>query len=178
MAAFIGRFYDRSSFDHPRRDFGFNVFYMGINLGAFLGLILATSLKDYYGYGVAFYSSLVVSFIMFILLSIGYKVIDKHLLDIKIKPLVICRVLLVLFVYISLLFYIFKSPSVANFSVIGSALISLLILLISIRKSSVSKVMVAIIFFCLSIVYWTLYFQMFISLLLFTQYSVELSNVN
>ncbi len=164
MAAFIGRFYDRSSFDDSRRDFGFNVFYMGINLGGFLGLILATSLKDHFGYSVAFYSSLVISFSMFILLSTGYKLIDKHLLSIKITPLVIFRVCLILFLYITLLFYIFKSPEVANYSVLGSVLISLIILGISISKSSVHRVVVAIMFFSLSIVYWMLYFQMFISL--------------
>ena len=173
MAAFIGRFYDRSSLDNARRDFGFSVFYMGINLGSFLGLVLATSLKDHYGYGVAFYSSLAVSLVMFILLSAGYKLIDKHLLEIKITPLVIFRVCLILFLYITLLFYIFKSPKIANFSVLASAVIALLILLISVRKSSVSKVLVAIVFFSLSIVYWALYFQMFISLLLFTEYSVD-----
>ncbi len=38
MASFIGRFYDRSSLDDSRRDFGFNIFYMGINFGSFLAL--------------------------------------------------------------------------------------------------------------------------------------------
>ncbi|MGQ4006309.1 peptide MFS transporter [Francisellaceae bacterium CB300] len=173
MAAFIGRFYDRSSLDNSRRDFGFNIFYMGINLGGFLGLVLATSLKDHYGYDVAFYSSLVISFAMCVLLSIGYKLINKHLLTIKITPLVIFRVCLILFLYITLLFYIFKSPEIANYSVLGSALISLMILFVSIRRSSVRRVIVAIIFFSLSIVYWALYFQMFISLLLFTSYAVD-----
>jgi len=173
MAAFIGRFYDRSSLDNTRRDFGFNIFYMGINLGGFMGLVLATSLKDHYGYEVAFYSSLVISFFMCVLLAVGYRVIDKHLLDIKLTPLVIFRSCLILFLYITLLFYIFKSPEVANYSIFAAALVSLLILFVSVRKSSLSRVLIAIVFFILSIVYWTLYFQMFISLLLFTEYSVE-----
>ena len=178
MAAFIGRFYDRSSLDNSRRNFGFNLFYMGINLGSFLGLILAASIKDHYGYEVAFYSSIVVSFGMCILLSISYKVIDKHLLDIKITSLVVFKVCLIIFLYITLLFYIFRSPEIADYSILIAALISLLILFISVRKSSLSRVLVAIVFFILSIVYWTLYFQMFISLLLFTKYSVGQYLVN
>ncbi|QLE79883.1 peptide MFS transporter [Francisella sp. Scap27] len=173
MAAFIGRFYDRSSFDDSRRDFGFNVFYMGINLGGFLGLILATSLKDHFGYDIAFYSSLVVNLLMFIMLCSGYKLIDKHLLDIRFSLLVILRVCLILVVYISLLFYVFKYPEVANYSVLASAIVSIFILLISIKKSSVRKVIAASVFFLLSIVYWALYFQMFICLLLFVEYSVK-----
>lgn len=173
MAAFIGRFYDRSSFDDSRRDFGFNVFYMGINLGGFLGLVLATSLKDHFGYDIAFYSSLVVNLLMFIMLCSGYKLIDKHLLDIRFSPLIIFRVCLILIVYISLLFYVFKYPEVANYSVLASAIVSIVILLISIKKSSVRKVIAASVFFLLSIVYWALYFQMFICLLLFVEYSVK-----
>ena len=62
---------------------------------------------------------------MLILLSIGYKLIGKHLLDIKLTSLVIFRVCVILCLYIALLFYIFKSPEIANYSVLGSALISL-----------------------------------------------------
>lgn len=173
MAAFIGRFYDRSSFDDSRRDFGFNIFYMGINLGGFLGLVFATSLKDHFGYDIAFYSSLVVNLLMFIMLCSGYKFIDKHMLDIRFSLLVILRVCLILVVYISLLFYVFKYPEVANYSVLASAIVSIFILLISIKKNSVRKVIAASVFFLLSIVYWALYFQMFICLLLFVEYSVK-----
>ena len=173
MAAFIGRFYDRSSFDDSRRDFGFNVFYMGINLGGFLGLVFATSLKNHFGYDVAFYSSLVVNFCMFIMLCGGYKIIDKHLLDIRLSSLIVFKVCLILTVYISLLFYVFKYPEIANYSILASAIVSMTILLISIKKSSVRKVIAASVFFLLSTVYWALYFQMFICLLLFVEYSVK-----
>lgn len=173
MAAFIGRFYDRSSFDNSRRDFGFNIFYMGINLGGFLGLVLAMSLKDHFGYGVAFYSSMVVNFVMLIFLSIGYRFINKHMMVVQITITTIVRVMLILFLYITLLFYVFNSPDVANFSVLASVIISLFVLLFSVRKSSWNRVFVATIFFSLSIVYWALYFQMFISLLLFTEYAVK-----
>ncbi|AIT09183.1 major facilitator transporter [Candidatus Francisella endociliophora] len=173
MASFIGRFYDRSSLDNSRRDFGFNIFYMGINLGGFLGLVFAMSLKDHYGYDSAFYSSLFVNLVMFILLIIGYSFVSKHMVKIKVTLLTVCRVLLIMFLYITLLFYIFHSPYVANFSVLAAIIVSLFILLLSVRKSSWNKVFVAVIFFILSILYWALYFQMFISLLLFTEYAVN-----
>lgn len=173
MAAFIGRFYDRSSLDNARRDFGFNIFYMGINLGGFLGLVFATSLKDRYGYETAFYSSLVVSFTMLILLVVGYKFVNKHMVVVKISLSMVLKVSLILFLYVILLFYVFHSPYVANFSILIAVIISLIILLLSVRKTGWHKVFVASIFFSLSIIYWALYFQMFISLLLFTEYAVN-----
>jgi len=173
MAAFIGRFYDRSSFDNTRRDFGFNIFYMGINLGGFLGLVFAMSLKDHFGYDAAFYSSLFVSFVMLALLLGGYRFINKHMMTVSVTFSTILRVALIFFLYITLLFYGFNSPDIANFSVLAAISVSLVILLFSVRKSSWNKVIVASIFFTLSIVYWSLYFQMFISLLLFTEYAVS-----
>ena len=134
MASFIGRFYDRSSLDNARRDFGFNIFYMGINLGGFLGLVFAMSLKDHYGYDAAFYSSLIVSFTMLVLLAAGYRFVNKHMVVVRIRLLTILRVSLILFLYITLLFYVFHSPDVANFSTLAAVIISLGILLLSVRK--------------------------------------------
>ncbi|MBK2033131.1 peptide MFS transporter, partial [Francisella noatunensis subsp. noatunensis] len=55
-----------------KRDFGFNIFYMSINLGSFGALFIASWLKDNYGYGAPFYSNMAVSAFMLCLL-VGFK---------------------------------------------------------------------------------------------------------
>lgn len=178
MGCFIGRFYDKSTLSDSRRDLGFNIFYMGINLGGFFALFLATWLKDTYGYGAPFYSSMAVSIIMLCLLFVGFKIVNKHVIDFKLSLSMVLRVSALLVIYMVLLFYIFKHSAVADLSVFIAFLGSIVILIISIRKSNLKKVIVAGIFFLLSIAYWAVYFQMFISLLLFTQYSVDHSILN
>ncbi len=58
LASFIGDFYGRSGLSDSHRDFGFSVFYIGINLGVFLSTLVASSLKEKYGFSAAFYSSI------------------------------------------------------------------------------------------------------------------------
>ncbi|MBK2258159.1 peptide MFS transporter [Francisella philomiragia] len=178
MSAFIGRFYDKSSLNDSKRDFGFNIFYMGINLGSFGALFIASWLKDNYGYGAPFYSSMAVSAFMLCLLLVGFKFLNKHIIEFKLTLSVTLKVTLLLIVYIMVLFYIFEQPIIANLSIFVAVIASKVILGISMKKSSFKKVFVAGIFFLLSIIYWGLYFQIFISVLLFTQYSVDNSLLN
>jgi len=178
MPAFIGRFYDKSSLNDSKRDFGFNIFYMGINLGSFGALFIASWLKDNYGYGAPFYSSMAVSAFMLCLLLVGFKFLNKHIIEFKLTLSVTLKVTLLLIVYIIVLFYIFEQPIIANLSIFVAVIASKVILGISMKKSSFKKVFVAGIFFLLSIIYWGLYFQIFISVLLFTQYSVDNSLLN
>lgn len=178
MSAFIGRFYDKSSLNDSKRDFGFNIFYMGINLGSFGALFIASWLKDNYGYGAPFYSSMAVSAFMLCLLLLGFKFLNKHIIEFKLTLSVTLKVTLLLIVYIIVLFYIFEQPIIANLSIFVAVIASKVILGISMKKSSFKKVFVAGIFFLLSIIYWGLYFQIFISVLLFTQYSVDNSLLN
>ena len=91
---------------------------------------------------------------------------------------IVIKVALLLTVYIIVLFYIFEQLVIANLSIFIAVITSMLILGVSIKKSSYKKVFVAWIFFLLSIIYWGLYFQIFISVLLFTQYSVDNSLLN
>ncbi len=51
VSALLGRYYDD---DDPRRSSGFTIFYMGINVGAFLGSLLAGLVAREFGYGAAF----------------------------------------------------------------------------------------------------------------------------
>jgi POT family proton-dependent oligopeptide transporter len=51
ISTLVGSMYERKD---PRRDGGFTLFYMGINLGAFLGAIVCGFLLQFYGFGFGF----------------------------------------------------------------------------------------------------------------------------
>ena len=177
MASFIGRFYDRSGFDDSKRDFGFNIFYMGINLGGFCALVLASYLQKTYGYASAFYSSMFVNFLMLVLLILGYKVVHKHMMKTKITLKNIFKVFLILMVYMGLLFFIYSKPYLANLAIFVAAMLAIAIMVIA-AKHSLRKTLVAGVFFLLSIVFWAIFFQIYISLLIFSSSAVDNSLLN
>ncbi len=51
ISTIVGALYER---DDPRRDSGFTIFYMGINIGAFLGALIAGWLGQTYGWSYGF----------------------------------------------------------------------------------------------------------------------------
>lgn len=51
ISTIVGKLYEK---DDPRRDSGFTIFYMGINLGSFLATILCGWLGETYGWGYGF----------------------------------------------------------------------------------------------------------------------------
>ena len=175
MASFIGRFYDKSGLPESSRDFGFNIFYMGINLGSFGALFVASWLKDKYGFSAPFYSSITISVFMFLLLVVGFGVLKKHITDTKFTLVKTAKISVLLTAYVIVLFFIFKKPILADLSIVVALLGSIIILALSVKKSSLKRVLVAGIFFALSTIYWGLYFQMFISFLLFTNNTVDTS---
>ena len=71
--------------DHPElRDQGFNIFYMGINLGAFISPLTVSWLRLHYGWGPAFMSAAIA-----MLLSLGvFITFNRHVADaaVKVEP--------------------------------------------------------------------------------------------
>lgn len=51
ISAMVGNLYERGD---PKRDSGFNIFYMGINLGALLSALLSAPLRNEWSFNVAF----------------------------------------------------------------------------------------------------------------------------
>ena len=131
---------------------------MEINLGSFGALFIASWLKNNYGYGAPFYSSMVISAFMICLLLIGFRLLNKHIIEFKLTLTIVIKVALLLTVYIIVLFYIFEQLVIANLSIFIAVITSMLILGVP-KKSSYKKVFVAGIFFLLSIIYWAYIFK-------------------
>lgn len=172
ISSFIGRFYDDSGLSTSHRDFGFNVFYVGINFGSFFALLFASYLKDKYGFAAPFYSSIIVTLAMFINLFIGFFILGKHIDKSRLTKANLLKAIFISIAYSMIIFIILKNPEIANISIFVASAFCLAIMGISARNGNWKNVVVALIFFVLSIIYWVLYFQIFISILLFIDKSV------
>ena len=167
MSSFLGIFYTANKSTSASRSFGFSLFYSGINSGGLFALIFAGYLSSYYGYNVAFYSALIASLIMLISFFTGFKVNIKYIVNQKINFKQIVYIILILLTY-SLLVFISLSYSLVSDIIIYIVLSAIIIYLIYSYITLWSKLRVFIIscIFILSILFWSIYFQLFISILI------------
>lgn len=172
MSSMIGGFYDKTKLPHSRRDFGFSVFYVAINLGGFVALLLASSLKDKYGDVAPFYSSIFVTCLLVISMLIGGFIIRKYVDKPKYNFVTLSKLVIICISYISLVYVILANPSIANWAMLCAVVLCVSVL-VSACKTDVKKIVQASLFFELSIVFWALLFQVFISLQLFVEKCVH-----
>ena len=75
ISSFLGHFYTNHD---PKRDMGFSIFYVGINLVGLIGGFLAGYLNRYFGWSLAFYTASAGAFIGLLTVVYGIK---KYQLD-------------------------------------------------------------------------------------------------
>lgn len=75
VASLMGSLYDK---DDPRRDGGFTIYYMGINVGALLATVFAGALVEYWGWRSAFATSSAGMFIGLVLFLSGARVLGDR----------------------------------------------------------------------------------------------------
>jgi POT family proton-dependent oligopeptide transporter len=175
ISSFIGKFYDRSGLSEANRDFGFNVFYVGINIGAFASQFVASTLANKFGYHVAFSSSIIASILMLINMLIGFFVLKNYISnDVKVTLSKIIQATAIIVAYMGLVYLVLNYNTLADVAVFISVAVSVVILW---RAAQVSKgykrIITASMFFILSVMYWILYFQLFISIELFVDSVVQ-----
>ncbi|MFH2001734.1 MAG: peptide MFS transporter [Planctomycetota bacterium] len=74
ISAMVGNLYEPGD---PKRDAGFNIFYMGINIGASISAIVAAPLRNYWNFNVAFFAAGVGLVLGVIILSFNWKKLAK-----------------------------------------------------------------------------------------------------
>ncbi|MGD9546271.1 MAG: peptide MFS transporter [Candidatus Krumholzibacteriia bacterium] len=74
ISAMVGNLYAP---DDPRRDAGFNIFYMGINIGASLSALLSAPLRNLWSFNLAFTAAGVGLLIGVVILTINWKRLEK-----------------------------------------------------------------------------------------------------
>ena len=173
ISSFIGRFYDIEDLTHGDRDFGFNIFYVGINSGALIALLLASYLKNTYGFQTAFFSTVVASLLISINLLVGFQFLKKYVSDFNLQAKNIALTFLIIGVYLAFLYVLFLYPFIAGSTIIIALGACLYILFKSLKSNNKKDVFLSSTYFLLSIIYWSLYFQIFISILLFINRCVD-----
>lgn len=160
----------------PRRDGGFTIFYMGINVGALIPPVIAGALVTKYGWHSGFLvaaAGMIVGQIVFMwarkrLGKIGLYPKNKKAgkESVWLYPLLIIGTL----VAIELCRLAFKYPEVTNILIEISAVAVLLVVLFFMLKESPAqrnKMIACLILIVISVVFWSLYNQAFTSLMLF-----------
>lgn len=173
MSSFLGKFYDKSHLSYSHRDFGFNIFYVGINFGSLFALFFASFLKDHYGFAIPFYSSLAVTSLMFMTLCVGTFKLRAYMDEQVISFTVIMKTAGVICLYIALVIVALKTSQIASIAIFVACILCTSILFRSAQGKYWKNVTVALLFFTLSTLYWSLYFQIFISILLFIDKTVS-----
>jgi POT family proton-dependent oligopeptide transporter len=72
ISTLLGNLYNEPQYK-PNKDSGYNIFYMGINIGAFICNFFAAYLRNHFGWGYAFFAAGVGMFIGIIIFWIGSK---------------------------------------------------------------------------------------------------------
>lgn len=174
ISSLLGNEYLENS---PRRESGFTIFYMGITTGIILGTTVPSHLSKIFGWPTAFASAAIGMVIAFMVFRIGitvYKIKDYNTYSFQYKKTIIALLLMTLLW--SLCFYILNSPQLANLIFGGVVLFSAIYILYSVSKEDANQARQTLVIGLLcviSVMFWSFYFEMFMSLTLFISRLVE-----
>lgn len=174
ISSLLGNEYPDNS---PKRESGFTIFYMGITTGIILGSTLPGYLRFHYGWSLSFLSAaigMLFAIIVFIYGVYKYHIRDYHPYTHQMKKVFLAIIIMLL--QWSSAYYILNSPKIADV-VFGAVVLMCILYLIGCIKyepSSQAKQTCVIALLCvISVLFWSLYFQMFLSLILFLLRVVE-----
>lgn len=167
----------------PRRDSGFTIFYMGINIGSVASPIICTWLAMQYGWGYGFAAAGVGMLFCLTFIAFGFKTLGNHGLPpqknsnktyfgFSRQALVILGVLVALAFFTFLMHHSHLVDQAFNiFSII--TLIVILTITFRYPREQRNKMLVLITLMVFSVLFWAAYTQMFTSLTLFTDQIVN-----
>jgi proton-dependent oligopeptide transporter, POT family len=163
--------------EDPRRDGGFTIFYMGINLGALLPPLFAGALVAAYTWGTGFLAASLGMIISLVTFIVGRKWIHdignvpqasplRHGKKGRFYSVMFIGILVV----VGLMHVLFSFPKIANIVLITASLAivgSVLFFLFKEKHEQRNKLFACLILILISVGFWALYNQTFTSLMLF-----------
>ncbi len=183
VSSIVGELYDDPN-DH-RREGGFTLFYMGINIGSLIPPIFAGALVTHYGWHYGFIIAALGMIFGMIIFIKGKKILNQHgeipnnspLLTGKINKFKI-DAMIFLFIILAVLFFrmTFTHPALTNLIVILVSCVILLFvfyLILKLPSHSRNKMIAALVLIVISIGFWALYNQTFTSLMLFAERNMD-----
>ncbi len=170
----------------PRRDGGFTIFYMGINIGALVPPLIAGSLVTHYGWHVGFLMAAAGMVLGLIIFSIGRKRLSLAGKIPTTSPLnksnIPAKIRFEVFFYLGFIITValcvlaFQYPQTTVWIVEAAAVITALIVIYFLYKEPTenrNKMWASLILTAISIGFWALYNQTFTSLTLFADRNME-----
>ncbi len=163
----------------PRRDGGFSIYYAGMAFGILIGTTVPYSLQEVFGWQITFLSpafALLFASLIFYFGTKLFKIQDNNMLEHTFKKkciAIVCAFLMGLSAFILLDF-----PLIALVFFISLAIVCVIaVIVISMGENKIQrgKTLSFLILCFVSVMFWTLYFQMFLSLTLFIYNCVEKS---
>lgn len=181
ISSFLGQFYEK---DDPRRDSGFTLFYIGINIGTFLASVLGGFLQKWFGWYTSFGVASVGLLIGILTFRAAFPLLQEKGLSprfphlSKLHQLIFSKpqILLLLALAAAGIFALFNFPDITtNLLKVAGALLLIGLIILTLKHRSVErKHMIALIVMLLfSIVFWSLFFEIFFSVNLFTERAVD-----
>ncbi len=183
VSSFLGTFYEKNDI---RRDSGFTIFYMGINIGSFLAPLICTYIAIRFGWNYGFGAAGIGMIIGLINCLYGF---NKYFPEKGLPPnsSIIFKTIagkinyqhvfwLIIIGLIALTTYLLHFETFINYALIAfSCFVVLYILLVSFtyKGEQRKKLWALIILFLFSIVFWSLYMQTFLSITLFIDRNVD-----
>jgi POT family proton-dependent oligopeptide transporter len=176
ISSLLGRQFKKNC---PKRERGFIIFYMGITAGIVLGTTVPPLLQQSYGWYACFFSAAIGLLVALATFSFGIKyfnVVDYAKVEEE-KIYARFKAGMLLVVLWNLAFIVLSRPNIATFFfvLVICFTFAYLIKLIRIEKGEQRKRVISMLLLCvLSVLFWTFYFQMFLSLTLFITRAVKL----
>lgn len=155
-----------------RRDSGFTIFYIGINIGAFLAGISSGYIKDYFGWRTSFALAALGLVIGLATFAYGLKYINRLKTEPKTTPLFKAQLLFYCLLAIIGLTFLLKIQALADWLLPCAGIILLIALIfITLQQETEYKKRMFIlnILILSSIVFWMLFLQLFYSANLFIE---------
>lgn len=174
ISSLLGNEYPEGS---SKREGGFTIFYMGITSGIILGTTLPSLLSERLGWAASFASAaigMIIAFFVFLFGVLHYQIKDYNPFVFEYKKVVLAFGLMLLLW--SLSFYILTYPQLANimFGLVVLFSASYILYSVNTEQAAQSRQTLVIGLLCIiSVMFWSFYFQMFLSLTLYISRVVQ-----
>ncbi|MCH9644948.1 MAG: peptide MFS transporter [Gammaproteobacteria bacterium] len=179
ISSFLGEFYNEND---PRREGGFTIFYMGINIGSMLATLSSGFIQQHLGWSPAFGFAAIGMLLGILVYVWGFKYYESKGMPHKVTApsikffankivFVSCLALIVIIAYLFL-----TNTGYGNEVLLGMGIIMLFGLLYAANRHDAitrNKMYALIILIAISIVFWALFFQIFFAVNLFTDRNVD-----
>lgn len=158
----------------PKRDAGFTIFYIGINIGAFLAGMSSGYIKDWFGWQMSFALASIGMVIGLITFCFGLKHLERSMTRVSVKHFSLFLVVAML--AIGLLTVLFRFAYISDWLLPAAGVLMLCYLVyLAIQENAADRhrVIILILLIVSSVVFWTLFLQLFFAANLFIDRLVD-----